>query len=165
MFRLCYGTQRIWLPLVLCLLSFLPLGNSQNSGTTSADLISSSFTSEGPTETVDISSALAVAASVAPMLAMGNFTNPIPLPTDAPNYKDISQLAAVFPPLEQFAGEPDIDSIAEVPANISNQVQKRQGAIRVMAVGDSMTHCREGDFTWRYRLWSGQEAKTWPLTL
>ena len=25
--------------------------------------------------------------------------------------------------------------------------------LRVLVVGDSITHCNEGDYTWRYRIW------------
>lgn len=107
------------------------------------------------TKTVDFSSAIRVAASVAPEHALGNFSNPIPLPTDAPNYDEVSKIAALFPPLQQFIGKLDVNAFAEIPApsNSSDTVQKRKEATRVMIVGDSLTHCHEGDYTWRYRIW------------
>lgn len=132
----------------------LPYATAQDSEEPSATATSTPAASELATETVDFSSALQVAASVAPELALGNFSNPIPLPTDAPNYKDLSRLAALFPPLPQFIGEPDLGAIADihVPENSSSEVQKRQGGTKVLIVGDSMTHCNEGDYTWRYRI-------------
>lgn len=35
----------------------------------------------------------------------------------------------------------------------SEQSEEILNPLRVLAVGDSITHCNEGDFTWRYRLW------------
>ena len=32
-------------------------------------------------------------------------------------------------------------------------IDSRQGSIKVMIVGDSISHGTEGDYTWRYRLW------------
>lgn len=37
--------------------------------------------------------------------------------------------------------------------NASTPVLEPRAAIRVMIVGDSITQGREGDWTWRYRLW------------
>lgn len=112
-------------------------------------------TSDIATTTVDFSSALQIAASVAPEIALNNFSNPVPIPTDAPEYEQVRLIAALFPPRQQSVGEPDLNAFTEIQAtsNSSNQVHKRQGAMRVMVVGDSMTHCHEGDFTWRYRIW------------
>lgn len=108
---------------------------------------------ETPTETVDFSSALVVAASVAPDLAFGNRSNPVPLPTDIPNYDTLSQLAARMPARPETVGEPDIEEVARIEERAPpRSVQKRQGTRRVLIVGDSMTHCNEGDFTWRYRI-------------
>ncbi|KAI5364754.1 Putative fibronectin type III, immunoglobulin-like, SGNH hydrolase-type esterase [Septoria linicola] len=32
--------------------------------------------------------------------------------------------------------------------------QQPRGNTKVLIVGDSITHCNEGDYTWRYRIWS-----------
>ncbi|KAK0115016.1 hypothetical protein ONS96_013487 [Cadophora gregata f. sp. sojae] len=153
MWRLHFDVLPGWLPLVLCFSFLHPFANSEDIGPQPTSILLSTNTLDSTTQTIDIAAALAVAASVAPTLALGNLSNPIPLPTDAPNYNETSQLGAAFPPLQQFIGKPSIENVTEFPAYISDQVGKRQGAIRVMAVGDSMTHCMEGDFTWRYRLW------------
>lgn len=35
----------------------------------------------------------------------------------------------------------------------SEQSEDILNPLRVLVVGDSITHCNEGDFTWRYRIW------------
>lgn len=143
--------QHDWVRLLLWLSFILHLAVGQDSERLSTTVNPSAIA----TKTVDFSSAIQIAASVAPELALGNFSNPIPLPTDAPNYDEVSRIAALFPPLQQFTSKLDLDAFAEIhaPPDSSNKVQKRQDAISVMIVGDSMTHCNEGDYTWRYRIW------------
>lgn len=116
-------------------------------------------------EEIDFTSAFLLEASVAPELSQANLTSPVPLPADAPGYESILRLAAAMPALPVTVGEIDVNEIiAEItpPANNNNndpesqnegaQLDARQNALRVLVVGDSMTHCNEGDFTWRYRL-------------
>jgi hypothetical protein len=49
-------------------------------------------------------------------------------------------------------------SISTIPDDLlqnetSAALDSRANAISVMVVGDSMTQGKEGDWTWRYRLW------------
>lgn len=78
-----------------------------------------------------------------------------------PNYDSILKLAAVMPPLPVTIGEPSVGEIKSdiiPPAsnndadteNSSGRLNARQDVLRVLVVGDSMTHCNEGDSTWRY---------------
>ncbi|CZT11345.1 uncharacterized protein RCO7_11539 [Rhynchosporium graminicola] len=129
----------MWMALVI-----LPLANAQD-------------------ETVDFSSAVVQEASVRPELVLGNVPNPVPLPHNVegiPNYESILRLAAAMPAIQVTTGEPSINDIKSdiIPPAKSNDADneessaKRQNVLRILVVGDSMTHCHEGDFTWRYRL-------------
>lgn len=79
----------------------------------------------------------------------------------------LKQLAARMPAVPLQVGEADAQEIlSQLQASIqpngtsgSNELRPRQSAMRVLIVGDSMTHCREGDFTWRYRLWDWFESE------
>jgi lysophospholipase L1-like esterase len=39
-------------------------------------------------------------------------------------------------------------------------IEPRSGAIKVMVVGDSISHGHEGDWTWRYRLWEWFQSQS-----
>lgn len=71
----------------------------------------------------------------------------------------IRQLAAQMPPIPQFGAEVDPqDVLAQINMGLdqnngTQDLERRQSGLRVMIVGDSMTHCNEGDYTWRYRMW------------
>jgi hypothetical protein len=111
---------------------------------------------DNATTTVDFASALLVAASVAPEMALANMSNPIPIPSDAPDYDRIRQLADRWPALQETSvsvQDPEV-VLAESspPPNGTQDLGRRQGSRRVLIVGDSMTHCNEGDYTWRYRI-------------
>jgi lysophospholipase L1-like esterase len=41
--------------------------------------------------------------------------------------------------------------------------QSKQNAIKVMVVGDSISHGREGDWTWRYRIWEWFDQQRIPV--
>lgn len=40
----------------------------------------------------------------------------------------------------------------------ANRKEKRAGGTRVLIAGDSMTQGKEGDWTWRYRIWQWAQA-------
>lgn len=107
--------------------------------------------SDSANETISYQDALIQAAVVAPELAYANRSDPIPLPSDAPDYARLSRLAALFPPLEETVVQSTDGGLSEAPptrTNDNSQPQRRQGFTRVMIVGDSITHCNEGDYTW-----------------
>ncbi|GIZ47199.1 hypothetical protein CKM354_001029800 [Cercospora kikuchii] len=148
-------------PRIACLLfialitASLPHVNAQVDQDTAASSASPTADASATVAPVDFPSAVAQEVAVAQELALSNLTDPIPLPTDAPNYAQLSKIAALWPPLQETTGQ--------VLSNASNaatdptedrpaRLRKRQGGTRVMIVGDSMTHCNEGDFTWRYRI-------------
>lgn len=113
------------------------------------------------TAAVDFNDAVAQEASVSAQLQLANTSNPIPLPADnpgdIPNYDSLLALAGAWPPLPVAVGRVDVGQVVAnmtppaSPAEISEK-SKRQGALRVLVVGDSMTHGSEGDYTWRYRM-------------
>src|ERR1051325_8984064 len=59
----------------------------------------------------------------------------------------MAHAAPLAPPETQFAEVTQGPRMPEMPQ------QQRQQAIKVMVVGDSISHGRQGDRTWRYRLW------------
>lgn len=117
---------------------------------------------------VDFSGAVAQEASVSAQLQLANTSNPIPLPAenpgDIPNYDSLLALAGAWPPLPVAVGEVDVGRVVanmtpQPPqagetnnADASNNSKRQGGALRVLVVGDSMTHGSEGDYTWRYRM-------------
>ncbi|PVH78878.1 carbohydrate esterase family 3 protein [Cadophora sp. DSE1049] len=147
-----WRTSHRWVQTFLWTSFVLTLTASQSTEEPTNTASLSPARSESPAETGNLTSALLIAASIAPELAAGNFSNPIPLPTDAPQYDDLKLLAAIYPPLPQVNGTPNIEALVDVPAPSESAKTKRQSVTRVMIVGDSMTHCNEGDYTWRYRI-------------
>lgn len=118
---------------------------------------------------VDFSAAVAQEASVSVQLQLANTSNPIPLPAenpgDIPNYDSLLALAGAWPPLPVAVGEVDVGQVVanmtppphdaetgDADTSTSTNSKRQGGALRVMVVGDSMTHGSEGDYTWRYRM-------------
>ncbi|EFE38232.1 hypothetical protein TRV_07103 [Trichophyton verrucosum HKI 0517] len=113
--------------------------------------------------TVDFVSALSIADSVSSKLVRLSDIPAIALPPNISNYDAYAQLASLMPPLP--AGTVGHDtaevlaaikaSIKAVPSNYTARtgLTERQPGLRVMFVGDSMTQGKEGDWTWRYRMW------------
>lgn len=116
---------------------------------------------------VDFSEAVAQEASVSVQLQLANTSNPIPLPAenpgDIPNYDSLLALAGAWPPLPVAVGEvhvgqvvanmtPPAYSQTSADTSTSNNGKQQGSALRVLVVGDSMTHGSEGDYTWRYRM-------------
>ncbi|PYH32825.1 uncharacterized protein BO87DRAFT_311650 [Aspergillus neoniger CBS 115656] len=56
----------------------------------------------------------------------------------------------------------------EPDSNVADRVQglvgRDEGTLRVMIVGDSMTQGKEGDYTWRYRIWEWFRAQDIAVT-
>lgn len=138
-----------WLPAAL----FLGLGPRYASA--------QNETSSAPA--VDFSEAVAQEASVSAQLQLANTSNPIPLPAEnpggIPNYDSLLALAGAWPPLPVAVGEVDVGQAAanmtpppQADTDTSNNSKRQGGALRVLVVGDSMTHGSEGDYTWRFRM-------------
>jgi hypothetical protein len=115
---------------------------------------------------INFSKAVVQEASVSAQLQLANTSNPIPLPAknpgNIPNYNSLLAMAGAWPPLPVAMGEVDVGQVvanmtppshAETSdADSSNNNRRQGGALRVLVVGDSMTHGSEGDYTWRYRM-------------
>lgn len=130
--------------------------HAQGSGQLSSSPSPSSH-SEGPSATVDFTSALIELATVAPVLDHANLSDPVPLPREMQNDTQLYRLAAMMPSVSNTNGHPDpntvLASIQPVgPDGDTGRKGKRQGTTRVIVVGDSISHANEGDFTWRYRI-------------
>ncbi|KAK0124754.1 hypothetical protein ONS96_008636 [Cadophora gregata f. sp. sojae] len=87
----------------------------------------------------------------------------LPLPkniTDFPEYEAVAKIAPRLPLIQDGIVFPEAeDMIANLVAttnatgpSIAGR-DRRQSGLRVMVVGDSMTHGQQGDYTWRYRIW------------
>ncbi|KAG9506573.1 hypothetical protein J7337_000106 [Fusarium musae] len=111
---------------------------------------------------IEFSSAVHLASSISWSLHQLSTIPALPLPTNitaVPEYEIVSRLAPALPPIQVGVsfGEVD-DMIAGMIAatNVSSpdkSIVGRQSTLRVMVVGDSISQGREGDFTWRYRIW------------
>lgn len=161
-----FSSHNQWVWAFSCLALAPSFVNGQNDDQTASVNITNpaSTTPVVSIEAVDFTSALHVAASVAPQLAQGNLSNPVPFPTDIPGYDRLSQLASAFPPIQKVSERPEDNTFEAVTRGneSSAEIQGRQSGLRVLVVGDSMTHCNEGDFTWRYRIsqWFSSQSIT-----
>lgn len=120
-----------------------------------------------PTKTIDFSSALLIEASLAANLRQPDNAPAIPVADDTkhiPEYDTIRCLAVAWPPTQQGIKLPDSQNMISeyLSAKINHSVSdtgtvsaldSRQGGLKVIVAGDSMTQGLEGDWTWRYRLW------------
>ena len=113
-------------------------------------------------EAIAFSSAVEIEASVSVQLQQLASVPAVPLPTDVadtPEYQAVSQLAPVLPPIPAGVVLPGSEAMMKhiiASSNTSDTAGSlvgRQNNLRVLIVGDSMTQGREGDFTWRYRIW------------
>ncbi|KAF5962657.1 carbohydrate esterase family 3 protein [Fusarium bulbicola] len=111
---------------------------------------------------IDFSSAVHLASSISWSLHQLSTIPALPLPTNisaVPEYEIVSRLAPALPPVQAGVSfGPVNDMIAGMIAstNVSSpglSVVARQSTLRVMIIGDSMSQGREGDYTWRYRIW------------
>ncbi|KAF5254019.1 hypothetical protein FANTH_1201 [Fusarium anthophilum] len=111
---------------------------------------------------IDFSSAVHLASSISWSLHQLSTIPALPLPTNisaVPEYEIVSRLAPALPPVQAGVSfGPVNDMIVGMIAstNVSSpglSVVARQSTLRVMIVGDSMSQGREGDYTWRYRIW------------
>ncbi len=145
--------------------------NTYDSGAMTAT--ASTPTTTAATTAIDASSASSIDASVSTLLAYSTTTDAIPIPSHLSKYDQLTQLASMMPALPTVLPTPNTqarrdlgknegaDILAHLrpswPSPSLKQVQGdlvgRDAPMRVMIVGDSMTHGAEGDFTWRYRIW------------
>ncbi|KAF4943841.1 hypothetical protein FGADI_13121 [Fusarium gaditjirri] len=111
---------------------------------------------------IEFSSAVYLASSISWSLHQLSTIPALSLPTNissVPQYEIVSKLSPALPPLQAGVSfGPVNDMIADMIAstNVSSpalSVVARQSTLRVMIVGDSMSQGREGDYTWRYRIW------------
>ncbi|KAH7182078.1 hypothetical protein DER46DRAFT_670422 [Fusarium sp. MPI-SDFR-AT-0072] len=111
---------------------------------------------------IEFSSAVLLASSISWSLHQLSTIPALPLPTNisaVPEYEIVSRLAPALPPIQAGVSfGPVNDMIADMIAstNVSSpdlSVVACQSTLRVMIVGDSMSQGREGDYTWRYRIW------------
>lgn len=130
-----------------------------------------------PTKTIDFSSALAIEASVAAELRNSGNRPIIPVPDrdqggHIARYDDVRRMASIWPPIQAGTGLDGLKgdeakhyaaALAASAAALQNNnsaanshstsLRGRDGALKVMVAGDSMTQGLEGDWTWRYRIW------------
>lgn len=112
--------------------------------------------------TIEFSSAVQIAASVAADIQRPSQAPAIPIPsnlTDSHEFAFIQHLTPALPPLQAHALPDPTQAVDDVIlwTNNSSVAEKsldsRQTALRVLVVGDSISQGLEGDWTWRYRIW------------
>lgn len=74
---------------------------------------------------------------------------------DGTDYSTLAAMAAKLPAKRDIEQEPRAPRSYPLNNNVN---AKRAGATRVMIAGDSMTQGKEGDWTWRYRMWQWAQA-------
>lgn len=82
-------------------------------------------------------------------------TIPIPMLSgvvDGVDYDAISKLAGQMSTLPNPGEAREISQAPRFERNSRNRKQARDGALKVLIAGDSMSQGKEGDYTWRYRL-------------
>ncbi|KAJ4155961.1 hypothetical protein LMH87_001181 [Akanthomyces muscarius] len=99
----------------------------------------------------------AVAQTQAAVQAMPQPTLAIPMPStviDGVDYSILSKLAAQLPAVRTPEDSHNANNIAarRLDASSSGGVESRDGTLKVLIVGDSMSQGKEGDYTWRYRI-------------
>lgn len=115
--------------------------------------------------TVPLSSAIQLEASAALEVQRIASTPAIPLPTNIteyPQYEAVRQMIPGLPPkqegitesvaLPKFANA-TLTSLETHEVRRDSTIEARQSGLRVLVVGDSISHGQEGDWTWRYRIW------------
>ncbi|KAF4943413.1 hypothetical protein FGADI_13440, partial [Fusarium gaditjirri] len=104
------------------------------------------------------SSAVHLASSISWSLHQLATIPALRLPTNitaVPEYEIVSRLAPALPPIQVGVSFGEVDGMIAA-TNVSSpdkSIVGRQSTLRVMVVGDSISQGREGDFTWRYRIW------------
>jgi hypothetical protein len=125
-----------------------------------------------------VASAVSIEAAASAQQSQFATIPAIPLPSNITDYVQISSLVALMPPVQavptgiptgnlESRNIPSQQNESELLANLipphsnlaQGQIPKqeslagRSNPIRILIVGDSMTQGREGDYTWRYRIW------------
>lgn len=114
-----------------------------------------------PDHAVEFSSALQIEASIRHEQSQLSSVPALPLPTGTKEYEAVAKLAAgPLPPVQVTSGNPDVQKIvqdiladADRKPTTKNHLNKKQSSLRIMIVGDSISHGQQGDTTWRYRFW------------
>lgn len=81
---------------------------------------------------------------------------PMPRKVEGTDYSSIAQLAALLP-AGRIHEAPAIGPPQSHPSN-NKRKSRRAGTTKVMIAGDSMTQGKEGDWTWRYRMWQWAQS-------
>jgi hypothetical protein len=124
--------------------------------------ITSSLLAYNATRTIAFSSAVQLASSVQWQLEQVATTPAIPIPTNItaiPEYQAVSRLAPGLPIVQAGVEFPSAESMISDLISWSNvsstkdSIAGRQSSLRVMIVGDSLSQGKQGDYTWRYRIW------------
>lgn len=108
------------------------------------------------TSPLDFVAAVVQEAQILPELQLSNSSESVPIPVDlstiagnGTNLRQLQRFVSLFPAVPQTGAAPDFESyLAEIippPGNSSGTLNPRQRGLRVLAVGDSMSHCNEGD--------------------
>jgi hypothetical protein len=116
------------------------------------------------TATIEYSSAVAIESKVSYQLSQLATVPAIPLPTDLPYYDILNQVAGLMPPLQTGGVQNNsVQMLAAMRENLrpsensttvgTEHLHERATKLKVIIVGDSISQGREGDFTWRYRIW------------
>lgn len=113
-------------------------------------------------KTVHFSSAVQIEASLTVSLQQVSSPAAIPIPanvTNIPEYAAVTRLSPFLPIVQAGVDPPEAEDIitslisSTNTSGTSKSLLGSQGALRVMIVGDSMSQGRQGDWTWRYRIW------------
>lgn len=148
---------------ILCILSPPGLAGA-------ADRAGPTLAPRGEADHADLASAVEMEASVSAerwhstrskSLAVAYPTN---VAQDVPEYELIRQMMPALPLVQRSSRSADADARVESVRKASSgdgggdsisdgAVGVLADALRVMVVGDSITQGREGDWTWRYRIW------------
>ena len=154
-------TRLVYLASSIILSSFCLFAVAEdNASITAAPSLPKAPTSSPSNTSIPFSSAVLIEVSVSSELHSVP-TPAIPLPTNAtkyPQYDAIRQFLPAMPIVQagiQYPEPKDLITDLMSPSNTSkhNSLTKRQSAMRVLIVGDSISQGQEGDWTWRYRIW------------
>ncbi|KFY31523.1 hypothetical protein V493_01031 [Pseudogymnoascus sp. VKM F-4281 (FW-2241)] len=151
----------------ICVAALILYGQWVHAGAISTPADPRATLSNKPTKTIDFSSALLLEASLAAKLRQPDNAPATPVADDIkhiPEYDTVRRLALMWPPIQEGIGLTDSQNMISeyLSAKINDSVSdtgagsaldSRQGGLKVMVAGDSMTQGLEGDWTWRYRLW------------
>lgn len=165
------GSFSIYLTFLLCAIfifsdttvaySWLPPRRENNPKPTPTQSDNVTALTAVSTATIEYSSAVAIESKVSYQLSQLATVPAIPLPTDLPYYDILNQVVGLMPPLQTGSVQNNsVQMLAAMRDNLrssenstTGHLHERAAGLKVMIVGDSISQGREGDFTWRYRIW------------